>query len=93
MTEFAMNDRSCYDFGMKQKRSRGFLGWLFYGAFLFFNVAMLLLLIRVVMISTETAAASGGSGLVVGVGLIGTLLVWALGSVILGILARVTSRP
>lgn len=58
-----------------------------------FNVAMLLLLIRVVMISTETAAASGGSGLVVGVGLIGTLLVWALGSVILGILARVTSRP
>jgi hypothetical protein len=79
-----------------EKRKRGFFGWLFLIVFILWNALMVLFLISMIMTTNnlmQTTAPGGEStGTAIGVGFsfIMLIIVWALGSVITGLLALVT---
>lgn len=66
-----------------EKRRRGFFGWLFLLVFIGWNVLMLLWMIAAMSQAGSNAAAGGVAFVLI-------LIVWALGSVVTGILALLT---
>jgi fucose permease len=65
-----------------EKRKRGFFGWLFLLIFIGWNVLMLLWMISALS-RPEAAGAAGGIAFFI------LLVIWAVGSVVTGLLALV----
>lgn len=74
----------------RQTHSRGVVGWIAYAIYLAFNLAMLLLVARMLMIVHPNLSNGGGIG--GSVAIFAVMLFWALGAFILGLLAKVTRR-
>ena len=79
-----------------EKHKRGVLGWLFLILFILWNALMVLVLILMIqttnnfMQTVDAGAESSAAAIGAGSSLIFLIIVWALGSVITGLLAFVT---
>ena len=78
-----------------EKRKRGAFGWLFFLVFILWNALMVLFLISMIIstnnfLQTVNAGAEGtGTAIGAGSSFLFLIIVWALGSVITGLLALV----
>lgn len=77
-----------------ERRKRGFFGWIFLLIFIAWNLLMLFAFVKGMSAVSDTAGMSAaekaGHDVGAGIGAIVILVVWALGSVITGLLALLT---
>lgn len=77
-----------------EKRKRGFFGWIFLLLFIAWNLLMLLWLVGAMNSGPDTSQMSEAqrtsAALGTGLGVVIILVIWALGSVVTGLLALLT---